>query len=257
MDFLETLLRRNELLFWFGVLNFFLALTFLVLSRTQDIEVAGVNAWYKPIKFALSIGILAWTMGWYMHYLPQKEVVHWYGIVYVALMAFEIAYIALMAYRGELSHFNMSTPLKVALFAAMGIAASLVTLFTAYIGILFFTQSFPELPDYYVWAIRLGIIIFVIFAFEGFVMGSRLQHTIGAPDGDHGVPFLNWSKQYGDARIAHFVGMHALQVLPLLAFYLLKNVKLTFGMALLYGLLAVYALLRALQAKPLIGSAAG
>jgi len=253
MDFIETLLKRNELLFWFGVINFSLAAAFILLSRVQDIEVAGVNAWYKPIKFALSIGILAWTMGWYMHYLPQTKVVSWYGWVYVILMGFEIVYIAIQAFKGELSHFNVETPLKNALFATMGMAATAVTLFTAYIGILFFIQSLPDLPDYYLWAIRLGIIIFVVFAFEGFVMGSRLQHTIGAPDGSEGLPFLNWSKQYGDARVAHFLGMHALQVLPFAAFYLLRNVKWTFAFALFYGLLAVYTLLRALQAKPVLG----
>lgn len=252
MDFFYSLLKRNELLFWFGLANFILALIFVVLSKVQTTEVAGVNAWYKPIKFALSIGILAWTMGWYIHHLHQETLASWYAWVYVAMMGFEIAYIAFQAYRGEQSHFNTQSSLYSALFAAMGIAATVVTLFTAYIGVLFFTKSLPDLPDYYLWAIRLGIIIFVVFALEGFVMGSRLQHTIGAADGGEGIPFLNWSSKYGDARIAHFIGMHALQVLPVLAFYLLKSVKLTFIVAFLYAILALYAMARALQAKPFV-----
>jgi hypothetical protein len=133
----------------------------------------------------------------------------------------------------------------------MAIAASLVTLYTAYVGYLFFVNEFPNLPSYYVWAIRLGILIFVVFSFEGFVMGSKLTHTIGGPDGGEGIPLLNWSKRFGDPRVAHFIGMHALQVLPLLSFYLLKNLKATIVLSVLYGLLALFTLLQALKGKPL------
>ena len=55
----------------------------------------------------------------------------------------------------------------------MGLAATIVTLYTAYIGLLFFTQTFPDLPNYYIWAIRFGILIFVVFSFEGALMGSQ------------------------------------------------------------------------------------
>ena len=167
-------------------------------------------------------------------------------------MGFEIFYIALQASKGQLSHYNLSTPVYAALYSMMALAASLVTLYTAYVGLLFFTNSFPELPNYYVWAIRLGIVIFVIFSFEGFAMGSRLNHSVGALNDNSNWFIFGWSKIVGDLRISHFIGMHALQVLPILSYYVLKNTKLTVGLSVVYVLLALLTLIQALQGRPLI-----
>jgi hypothetical protein len=190
-------------------------------------------------------------MAWYCQYLPNFNV-KLFNWTIIVLLGFEIFYIAFQAGKGQLSHFNVSTPIYSTLYSLMAIAATVVTLYTAYVAVLFFTNQFPDLPNYYLWSIRLGLIIFVIFSFEGFVMGSKLSHTIGGADGGPGIPFLNWSTKFGDPRVAHFIGMHALQLLPLLSFYLLKDIQLTFLLSILYLLLSVYTLMLALQGKPLI-----
>jgi hypothetical protein len=170
----------------------------------------------------------------------------------IVFLGFEIAYIMLQAGRGQLSHFNQSTPVYAVLFQLMGFAAALVTLWTGYIGVLFFQANLANLPDFYVLGIRIGIFLFVIFSLEGAVMGARMAHTVGGPDGGPSLPIVKWSTRNGDLRIAHFIGMHALQVVPLLSWYFLKDAMLTMVAGLLYAVLAIYTLVRALQARPLI-----
>ena len=196
-------------------------------------------------------------MGWFTYYLHLPAQIFYYNWATIVLLGFEIFYITLQAARGQLSHFNRSTPLYAALYSAMAFAATTVTLYTAYISILFFSGNFPDLPGYYLWSIRLGIIIFVVFALEGAVMGGRMSHTIGGPDGEEGLPVVNWSTKFGDPRIAHFVGLHGLQVLPVVSFFILKDVAATILMAAIYGLLAVLLLRQALKGKPFLRSGTG
>lgn len=251
MNFIEQLKYRNEPLFYFGLVCFALAIVFLLLTKISTAEISGVNAWNKPFKFAFSIMVYSWSMAWYCHYLPSFNITlfNWAIIV---LLGFEIIYISLQAGRGQLSHFNNSSRVYLYLFQMMGLAATLVTLYTAYVGVLFFRNDIVDLPSAYLWSIRLGIIFFVVFAFEGAAMGARMSHTVGGADGGAGIPLFKWSKTLGDLRVAHFIGMHALQVLPILAFYLIKDLKAIFFISALYGLLAVFTLVQALNGKPFI-----
>jgi hypothetical protein len=253
LEFFNELKARNETLFYYGLFCLGLAFFFLVLTKVTTTQVYGVNAWYKPFKFAFSTFLFAWAMAWYCYYLADFNLQLFNGSI-IVLLGFEIFYIAFMAGKGQISHYNMSSPFYATMFSLMALAATLVTLYTAYVGILFFTQSFPNLPNYYLWAIRLGIGIFVIFAFEGFAMGSRLSHTVGALNDNSNWFIVGWSKTAGDLRVSHFIGMHALQVLPVLSFYVLRNTKATILVSLLYGLLAVVSLIQALQSKPLFTS---
>jgi hypothetical protein len=251
IDFIQTLKTRNESLFYFGLICFVFSLLFLILTKFTQTQVFQVNAWYKPFKFAFSTFLYAWAMAWYCFYLPKFNI-NLFNWSVILLLGFEITYIAIQASRGQLSHYNMSTPVYAGLYSMMAIAATLVTLYTAYVGWLFFTHSFPDLPTYYVWAIRLSIIIFVVFSFEGFAMGSRLNHSVGALNDNSNWFIVGWSKTVGDLRVSHFIGMHALQVLPFLSFYLLKNTKATIILSAIYALLAVLTLIQALQGKPVI-----
>lgn len=250
ISFFQQLRERNETMFYFGLICLTAAIVFLILSKISNVQINNVSAWIKPFKFSFSTFLFAWAMLWYCSYLPDFNVriFNWSIII---LLGFEIVYIALQAYRGQLSHFNVSTPFYSAMYSMMALAATAVTVYTVYVAYLFFKNDFVDLPNYYVWSIRLALVIFVIFSFEGFVMGSRMSHTIGGADGSPGIPLLHWSTKFGDPRIAHFIGMHALQILPILSFYILKNTKATFVAGFLYFVLAIFTLVLALQGKPL------
>ncbi len=111
------------------------------------------------------------------------------------------------------------------------------------------------------WAIRLGLFTMILASFEGFAMTSMLSHTVGASDGGPGLPVINWSTIAGDLRVAHFLGMHGLQIFPLFAFLLTKvnkelparaRTSMVVSFSILYMLLMNFTLWQALNKIPLI-----
>ena len=251
MNFINELRRRNPVFFWYGALNFAGAAVCIFLIQTTEIRVNNINAFIKPLKFYLSIAIFCWTMGWLLHYLQRPSKVRAYNIMAVIVFTFEIFVITWQAANGRLSHFNNDTVLYAWLFRLMGMAIVFLTFWTGYIGILFFKKKDWTLPMPLVWGIRLGILCFVFFALEGGVMAALLRHTVGGDDGGKGLPLINWNKEHGDLRIAHFLGMHSLQIFPLFGYYIATSSKTTITFAAFYVGLVVAVLVQALMGLPL------
>lgn len=201
--------------------------------------VTGAPAWLKPAKFAISTAIYMFTLAWIFTYLRDwPKVRRVVGRATAAIFIAEVAVIALQAWRGTTSHFNVSTPLDGALFAFMGGAIVAQTLMSVSVAVALWRQSFHDRA--LGWALRLGMVITIAGASMGGVMTRPTEaqlahvaatgqmpivgaHTVGAPDGGPGLPGTGWSVEHGDVRVPHFLGLHALQLLPVLAWLLWRR----------------------------------
>lgn len=228
MKTLFNLIRQHQsatrLLFYCGVIHLLLALFFLVLLPFEYRVLSGINLWIKPFKFAVSIAIysLSWVV--LLPYIEGEKIKKYFVRFTVFALSFEMLCVATQAARGELSHFNQSGTYNIVLYALMGIVIVLQTVFSLALSTRFFKPLSSALPQAMVWAIRLGLLISIFFAFQGGFIGQRMAHTVGAPDGGAGIWFFNWSIRHGDLRIAHFFGLHALQLLPAFAWiFKIKN----------------------------------
>jgi hypothetical protein len=202
----------------------------------DDRTLVGAPIWLKPLKFGISLAIYTATMAWLISLLTRgRKAATWLGTVISVAALIEIIVIMGQAARGRQSHFNFVTALDATLFSIMGVTIVVVWIATLWIGVLLMIQRIGDRPI--ALAIRSGVIIALVGLAVGFLMTSptpaqltEMQagapptimgaHSVGVPDGGAGLPIVGWSTEGGDLRVGHFVGMHALQALPLLAFLL-------------------------------------
>ncbi|MCP1501900.1 hypothetical protein J2Y89_000644 [Curtobacterium herbarum] len=190
--------------------------------------VLGAPLWAKPLKFSVSILLYAVTWAWLIAHLPRwRRLAHRLGTVIAVSLIVEQALILWAAAAGTTSHFNVSSPLHVVVWGVMAVSITVLYLCTFVTSVALFFLRLPT-PALTV-AVRLGAVIALGGIGVAFLMtgptptqltspdGIVGAHAVGVVDGGPGVPVLGWSTTGGDYRVAHFVGMHALQLIPLVA----------------------------------------
>lgn len=257
LSFLESLRAQYPALFWAAVGNLLLVAPALAGLLLDSRQVAGINPWIKPLKFETSVAIYVLTVGWMLLQLggaawPRRVLAM--GVAFT--MTAEIVAIVMQAARGVGSHFNITSPFDGMVFAAMGIMIGINTLLAACLLLLFLATPSTLAPAV-LWGIRLGLVLFLMASMEGWLIIRNMAHTVGAADGGPGLPFLNWSTRSGDLRIAHFIGMHGIQILPALGWLVSRQARGA-GVAVVGGAFVaiaavfVYALRQAMAARPLL-----
>ena len=219
--------RAHRPLFALAVAMAATAVVAIVGLVVDDRMITGLPLWDKPLKFAISVGIYSLTFGWLIGQLRRgRRVAWWAGTVAAVFLGVEMVVIIGQALRYTTSHFNVSTPFDAAIWSVMASSIAVVWVATLVIAVLLFASPGPD-PARNL-AIRAGAVISLIGMALGFLMtipsaaqitaddGIVGAHTVGLADGGPGLPLLGWSTVGGDLRIPHFVGMHALQLLPLL-----------------------------------------
>jgi hypothetical protein len=231
--------KTNRILTLFGLMML-VSLAGCITGLALDSRtLLGVPIWDKPIKFSISLALYAFTLIWLLSYIKgHPRVIRLVSWVTAFTFLVEMTIIIIQVIRGVSSHFNKATPLDSTLFSLMGsfIMVFWLVNFVAAVYLLFQRFDNPA----FAWALRLGLLLALAGAMLGMLMtlqrtpeqelalaaGQKLAmaggHSVGVNDGGPGLPFVGWSTVGGDLRVPHFVGLHALQLLPLFGWLILR-----------------------------------
>lgn len=224
---------------WLGLFSTAVLVANLVLMVVDLRELTGAPLWLKPAKFSVSIAMAAFTLAALMRQLgPATRGMRRAAWVITAMVFIEILIIDGQAARGLTSHFNFSTPGNALAFEIMGTAITVMTIAVGYLAVIAFRRRFADRA--LGWGIRLGFVAMLFGSAIAFLMprptAGQLAtlragqstpvigaHAVGVPDGGPGLPVTRWSTAGGDLRVPHFMGIHGLQVLPLVGWALSRR----------------------------------
>ncbi|MCH8291365.1 hypothetical protein IH992_09720 [Candidatus Poribacteria bacterium] len=187
-------------------------------------SLAGPVSWRKPIVFGFSVGLTLISIAWVMTYLPKHRVKGWLLSSAIGIAFFgEVFLIDMQQWRGVPSHFNFSTPFDAAVFSVMGSLIVLVEIIVIIVALWSFI-SLQAASSSFTWAIRVGLALLVVGQiFGNLIIRNGIPKVIDLKTGEfisEGVKSAYIFGAAGSIKIPHALSLHAILVLPVLAFLL-------------------------------------
>ncbi|MFD7656425.1 hypothetical protein ACFV4N_20850 [Actinosynnema sp. NPDC059797] len=220
---------------WVAVVMGVAAVACLVALFVDGRQLQGAPLWVKPFKFAVALALYSATLSWMLS-LPHrgKRWTTLLGTASALILFVDVGLVGLQAARGTFSHYNQSDdPVNQVVQQAFGTTIPVMFLANVALALVLSFQRFAS-PDVRL-AVRSGLGLAILGMASGYLMVFQVDkqvtttdasgrsvdlvggHSVGVPDGGPSMPVTGWSTTGGDLRIPHFVGMHALQVVVLLA----------------------------------------
>ena len=190
------------------------AVAMLVDDRTLD----GARIWVKPLKFEVSLAIFGATLAVMVPLAGRgyaaSRAARWLVGIMASGAVVELLWIILQAARGERSHFNEQSIVGQAMYGVMGVFAVAFVLAPIPLALHAWRERSGGLRAGIVSAVALNLLL---GGGVGAWLSTKGSHFIGGDGTDaSGLAFVGWSTTGGDLRIAHFVGLHAMQAMLLL-----------------------------------------
>ena len=244
----------------FAIVSAVAAVITAALVLLDDRVLLGAPLWMKPSKFFISATLLSLTLAYVIPRISQKSKrVQIASLTIIGSLAVELVLITWAAASETTSHFNVSSPLAIAVWSAMATFIGLVWVATMVLTLAYvrYGQDEAAMKRALSWGMGISIVGMAVAFFMTGPNSDQLAnfegiagaHTVGAADGGPGLPLFGWSTVAGDLRIAHFFGLHALQAIPLAVLLIRKSITIRgidaigLGYLILVGLLTAQALM--------------
>jgi hypothetical protein len=174
----------------------------------------GPISWRKPILFGITGGLTTISVGWVMGYLSQRKSLHIMSWIFAVSMFVEVSLITMQKWRGVASHFNVATAFDRTVFSLMGTLIMIVAIIIAIVTVRSFKvlNATPEMKL----AIQAGLLFLNLTNVLGIILIAYGNYIMRVSPGH--AP--NIFGQAGMMKVPHGLAIHAIQVLPILAWLL-------------------------------------
>jgi hypothetical protein len=220
-----------------------LALSCFALIFVDPRSILGVSPWLKPFKFAISFSLYLISLSFFLPYLNLSINKLLYVSRFIAFCVF-ICMIAIILQSFSSTLYQFTWPKEgtdyyyTSLFLIANFAVIANTAAASYVFYLFFQKTLP-ISTSYLWGIRFGLLIFLLSSIEGIFMIFYGIYNQSKPlFGNLELPLIS-AHSLANLKTSHFLGIHSLQILPVIG-YLLKKQENGFGLIILIGMIYLF-----------------
>lgn len=201
----------ERLCYWIGAALVAVGLAHLLVQAVLGGPWEGPVSWRKPVTFGLSFGITLVSVTWVASFLEVGERARrrLLGAMAGASVA-EVALIAVQAWRGVPSHFNLETTLDAWIARALAAGGGVLIVVLTSLFVLSLRPQ-PRVSPTMARAVRIGF-----GALVGSLAVGAAMIAIGIVLVMSGDPQRAYASG-GSLKLAHFAAMHGIAILPGLA----------------------------------------
>lgn len=179
----------------------------------------GPVSWRKPVTFGLSFGVTLWAVTWVASYLRLGERARvWLLGVLAADCVLEVAGITVQAWRGVPSHLNTETPVDTAVATSLAFGGAVLVLVLGSLAVTALRGRIDAEPSMRL-ALIGGFALLVVGLISGAAMIARGVTLVNAGQTERAY------HEAGSLKLVHGVTLHAILVLPLLAWLLARTTR--------------------------------
>ena len=237
---MQSLSWASKFLVGYGLIMLVALIVTFAWSLNDDRLIREVGVWVKPMKFMTSTSLFALTTVWVLKisnsHVDQSEVFAWITALLVSTSLFEVVYISYQASKASPSHYNVGDPFHAFMFGVMALAAVGLTASQAWLAWeIWKEQRGMDMPVETLGVVIGLVLTFVLSTISGFMLGSH------QPPAGPGLPMVGWHL-HKDIRPAHFLGVHAQQLIPIWGLMVAKYMGSYSNAGLLIGSVVYLAL---------------
>ena len=206
--------RADRVAYVTSVLLMASGLAHLTILVTSGASWDGPLSLRKPATFGLSFGLTLMTVTWVASFVPLRPLARSVLLrIFTAACAFETALISLQTWRGVPSHFNVETPFDATVARLLAAGGFVLVVVIVALTLAAFRAN-PRVPISLRVAIRIGFVALLgAVAAGGFMIATGMMLVAaGDPQAAYATA--------GALKPTHAVTMHAILVLPALAWLL-------------------------------------
>ncbi|MEN9964754.1 MAG: hypothetical protein RL582_1849 [Bacteroidota bacterium] len=219
MIFVQDLQQRNKWLYVLGCIVFVLGIISLGFLLFDIRVVDGISLWSMPFRLSIGSGVYIFTIAWLSYLLNNTRFRKVITAFIFSIFSCFLAIVFIQMINQRIIFISRDTPFDQLMNQLSLVLFLFLLILQMWITTLFFKQKKNMHSQHFTWGVRMGFVVFTFFLsilFAIFLFKDRNVY-LEFFQFERGLPF--------EIQASFYLGLHSIQIIPLLSYYLFDHKK--------------------------------